>query len=727
MAEFLLEIGCEEIPASWVSGLADQLRDRFTEAAEREHLQPKNVRTCHASRRLVVVAEVVARQPDREDPMWGPAQQIAQDSSGNWTNAAKGFAKKNNVSVDELRLDAKPQPADMPPIQTLYVRFDKKTPGRPSVEVLSDLLGPILRALNFPKRMNWDAWLDDGKGAFSFGRPIRWIVALLDGQVVPFTIYEMKNGAKADPIVTSDDTTYGHRFLPRGNAGRPVKVSSFEDLGKKLEEKYVILDPAARAARIASALKPQVESGGVHDDHGLPAEWRDLVEYPTILFGPIPAEFRHLPVAVLQTVLVHHQKYIPLMAGGSVVKFAAVVNGDGSNGEEIVRGMERVVTARLRDASFFYEEDGKRPLADRVDALAGVTFHRELGTYKQKADRMVALVKAMGERLGLLRKPEIAAATSAARLAKADLTTLMVREFPELQGVMGGIYLRVEGTDNPHVAAAVQSHYLPVSIEEGSAPDIKDIGDPTIFSAVSIADKLDTLAGYFGIGQIPSGSSDPFGLRRAAQGVIRVLLDFWKTDAIESKPSLRKLVAAAIAGYGPFPKRTTAEIASDLESFLQERLRYVLVSRGFPADEVEAVLGAREPDALDDPHEAWVRVKALHRVRQEAREDFEHLAVAFKRAKNILEKDAPASPDAALFQEAAERDLHAAVQKLQSVDGGYEARLRSLAGLRTPVDKFFDDVLVMAEDPKIRGNRLGLLSQALSLFYRIADISKLGG
>jgi len=305
---------------------------------------------------------------------------------------------------------------------------------------------------------------------------------------------------------------------------------------------------------------------------------------------------------------------------------------------------------------------------------------------------------------------------------------------------MGGIYLQAEGRVSPHVTAAVRNHYHPVSIEEGSPPDLASIGDPTVFGAVSIADKLDTLAGYFGIGLIPSGSSDPFGLRRAGQGVIRVLLDFWPTGPrsgpstmsekglrSDERPSLRRLVHAAVAGHGRFAKRTAEEVAADLETFLIERLRYVLVSRGFPGDEVEAVLAAKDPDALDDPREAWVRVKALHKVRSEAREDFEALAGAFKRAKNILEKDAPGSPDAALLQEPAERELHGAVQKLQSVDGGYEARLRSLAALRAPVDKFFDDVLVMAEDRRIRANRLGLLSQALSLFYRIADISKLGG
>jgi glycyl-tRNA synthetase beta chain len=276
------------------------------------------------------------------------------------------------------------------------------------------------------------------------------------------------------------------------------------------------------------------------------------------------------------------------------------------------------------------------------------------------------------------------------------------------------------------VALAVQWHYHPISVEEDAAPRAAFAGgDATVFAAVSLADKLDTLAGYFGLGLAPTGSSDPYGLRRAAQGVVRVLLDFWVADAAEHRPSLRRLATQAVAGYAGALKRDPAETARDLEGFFLERLRYVLAARGFPPDEVEAALGAREPDALDDPHEAWLRVKALHRVRSEARDDFEHLAVAFKRAKNILGEGSHGPADPALFQEAAERELHEAVARLQAVDGGYEARLRSLAGLRGPVDRFFDDVLVMAEDPRVRANRLGLLSPALSLFYRIADISKL--
>jgi glycyl-tRNA synthetase beta chain len=388
--------------------------------------------------------------------------------------------------------------------------------------------------------------------------------------------------------------------------------------------------------------------------------------------------------------------------------------------------MERVVVARLRDAAFFFREDLKRPLADRVEDLAGVTFHRDLGSYRDKAARMAQLVE--GPLAGSLTDAERTTAHQATQLAKADLTTLMVREFPELQGVMGSIYLKAAGAPR-EAAMAVRWHYHPVSVEEGSAPahEFADVATARVFAAVSVADKLDTMAGYFGLGLVPTGSSDPFGLRRAGQGAVRALLDFWSVPADRKRPSLRRLIAGALNGYEARLKKPRADVERELEAFLLDRLRYVLVTRGFAADEVEAVLAAREPDALDDPQECLQRVRALHAVRLEATEDFDHLAVAFKRARNILAGQ-PAGPvDRALLGEAAERDLHDAVGRLAETNGGYEARLRALATLRGPVDRFFDDVMVMAEDPKVRANRLGLLSQALSLFYRIADISKLGG
>jgi glycyl-tRNA synthetase beta chain len=715
-----LEVGFEEMPAPWLPGLMEQLRQRFDELAAAEHLSPTHTAAFATPRRLVLRTEVGARQADREEKMWGPSVKVARDAAGAWTGAAQGFAKKSGVRPDELQ-----QAPKDPASGEAYLFHVKKTAGRPAAEVLAGVIGALLRALAFPKRMSWDAWIDDGKGAFPFGRPIRWMVALLDGKIVPFVIDSLEDGARGKPVVAAGTVTYGHRFLPRGKAGKALTVRSFADLDKALAKAFVILDPEARDARIREQLATLgVEARAGHQ--GLVGEWRHLAEFPTIVSGSIPAEFHELPVEVLETVIVHHQKYLPIMSAGQVTRFAALTDTDGSSAARIAQGMERVVVARLRDAAFFFREDRKRPLADRVEDLAGVTFHRDLGSYRDKAARMVRLVE--GALADSLNDAERKAAREATQLAKADLTTLMVREFPELQGVMGALYLKAAGAAR-EVAMAVRWHYHPVSVEEGTAPahEFADVSTSRVFAAVSVADKMDTLAGYFGLGLAPTGSSDPFGLRRAGQGVIRALLDFWPAGESGKRPSVRRLITGALDGYEGRLKKPRADVERDLEAFLFDRMRYVLVTRGFAADEVEAALAAREPDALDDPQECLQRVRALHRVRLEATEDFDHLAVAFKRARNILAGQAPASVDRSLLGEAAERELHEAVGRLSGIDGGYESRLRSLAGLRAPVDRFFDDVMVMAEDPKVRANRLGLLSQALSLFYRIADISKLGG
>jgi len=723
--ELLIEVGFEEMPAPWLKELGVQLAAKFAEIAGREFLEPTGAQAFWTPRRLVLRASILGRQPDREEPVWGPSLKVAKDASGKWTGAAQGFAKKNGVSVESLQEGVK----DPAKPEERYLVFARKTPGRPAGEILPGVIAATMRGLSFPKRMSWDAWLDDGKGAFPFGRPIRWLMLLLDGTVVPLVIYETVAGAKGRALVTGGPATFGHRFLPKGAAGRPIgPIRSFEDLQRRLEEALVLLDPADRRARIDAGLKSLVGGdlvGGLPvDPYGLREEWRDLVEYPTVVAGNIPAEFRALPREVLETVLVHHQKYLPFPgADGTVTRFAAVTNTDGSSGEAIVRGMERVVVARLRDASFFYAEDLKRPLADRVTDLAGVTFHQRLGTYKDKAERLVRLVEPMGE-LGLLDSAQRTDAVEAARLAKCDLTTLMVREFPELQGIVGGIYLRAQGAPEG-VATAVGWHYHP----PGGAPRTPlPAQHRRVFAAVSLADKLDTLAGYFGLGLNPTGSSDPFALRRAAQGVIRVVLEFWKPANGEARPNLAKLVELAVRGYSMPLKSSAADIASALEAFLLERLDYVMRTWGFPGDEVEAVTTAPAPSALADPLDALERVQALHRVRAQSPEDFAHLAAAFKRAKNILAQQQAASAiEPGLFEAEAERELHRAVQARAAADGDYDSWLRSLAGLRAPVDRFFDEVLVMAEDARVRGNRLALLAETLSLFYRIADVSKLGG
>lgn len=715
MPEFLLEIGCEEIPASWLAGLAEQLRARFREIAEQASLAPQDIVAFQTPRRLVVSAAVLARQQDREETVFGPSLKVARDAAGKWTKAAEGFARKCGTAADALEYGAK-EPANP---EDWYLRFVRKTSGREAAEVLPQAIAATLRSLQFPKRMSWDAWLDDGKGAFPFGRPIRWLVALLDGRVAPFRIFELVGGQQGPVAVESGDRTRGHRFLPRGQAGEPIAVTGLGDLKARLREACVLLDPAEREARLREQLAGHDFRG---DDHGLLAEWRDLVEYPSVVAGSVPEEFQSLPREVLETVLVHHQKSIPLAAGGRVGRFAAVTNTDGSNAAEIVRGMERVIVARLRDGAFFYAEDRKRTLGSRVEDLAGVVFHQGLGTYQDKVERMERLVEAVSG----LTPPERDAAREAARLSKADLTTLMVREFTELQGTMGGIYLEAEG-GAALVAKVVRWHYHPVSIEEAAAPaGVFSGSDAKVFAAVSLADKLDTLAGYFGLGLDPRGSSDPYSLRRAALGVVRVLLDFWPS---EPRPSLAAQIAAAVQEHAAILKSEPRVVSASLEAFLLNRLEYVLESRGFPADEVAAAL-YNTPTAektLADPHDALLRLRALHHVRSEAREDFEHLAVAFKRANNILDKTAEATLDPKLLREPSERALIEAVARAEGVHGSYQDRLRALTRLRAPVDQFFTDVLVMAEDPDLRRSRLGLLARARALFFVIADISKLGG
>ncbi|HEX9189492.1 MAG TPA: glycine--tRNA ligase subunit beta, partial [Vicinamibacteria bacterium] len=540
------------------------------------------------------------------------------------------------------------------------------------------------------------------------------------------TIHALVDGARGPAIVESGRRTRGHRFLPKGRGGRPVEVRSFDELARALRERFVILAPQERAARIEGQVRAAASGGTVH--HGLLEEWRDLVEYPTVLVGEVEAAFRSLPPEVLETVLVHHQKSISLRDATGIARFAAIVNGDGAAAAEIVRGMERVVVARLRDASFFLAEDRKRPLGDRVAGLAGVTFHQGLGTYRDKSERMARLVGEMG-RQGLLEGEALAAATEAARLAKADLVTLMVREFPELQGVMGGIYLAGEGAPDA-VASAVRWHYHPVAVEPAAEPAPAFAGRDgasRVFAAVALADKLDTLAGYFGLGESPTGSRDPYGLRRAGQGAVRAALDFWRPKAGEKAPDLEALLAAAVAGY-PALKQPADQATAAATGFLLDRLAAVLGARGFAADEVAAVLEAPLARGLGDPGGALRRASALQRVRREKPEDFAALAEAFKRAKNILAQAVPAaSVDPGLFEKDAERALYEAVSRLDAAAGSDEDRLRGLASLRAPVGRFFDDVLVMAEDPRVRANRLALLKQTLSPFYRIADISSLGG
>lgn len=740
MAEFLLEIGFEEMPAPWLSGLADQLSAKFTSLANDEQLAPAKVRVQWTSRRLVLVADVKARQDDRSVVEWGPAGKIAKDAAGNWSKAAEGFAKKQGVALDQLSLAAK-----TPGSSDLYLTVTRQIPGRPTADVLASLLPSILRGFNFAKRMNWDAWLDDGRGGFEFGRPIQWIVTLLDGEIVPLSIYDAVVGAKGAARVVAGRRSMGNRFYPRSASDRGFDVRSFAELEAGLAARFVVLDPARRAERI----KAQITTAGssvTGDAAHLAHEWVDLVEYPTVVVGSIPPEFADLPDEVLETVLAHHQKALTLpRAKDGSPRFAAISGCDEAGAKNAAQGQERVVIARLKDARFFYYEDRKRTLESRVEDLSTVTFQKGLGTYKEKALRVSALARALA-RQGGLEQPLIDAAGRAGLLAKADLVTLMVREFPELQGTIGGLYATSEDSS---VALAIKHHYLPTEIYEGQPPDRDLQGAPRgVFAAVSMADKLDTLVAYIATGVVPTGSADPFGLRRAAQGVIRLLLDFWPSGS----SSLRDFVDFAVDNFfhtipGVFPRgdqirtpENAARTAGDLRTFLAERLRTVLVARPqfftVPAgrlaavgnvshDVVDSVLSARV-SALHDVRGAQNRLKALISVRAAHWEQFAALAESFKRAKNIVGESPAGEVDETLFVEDAESRLLSAIRRAEAASASDPAaRLRAVADLRGEVDSFFKRVMVNADDPKLKANRLALLSRLLNLVYEVADLSKL--
>lgn len=814
MAEFLLEVGCEEIPAGWLEDLEKQFVGALEKALDQEALQPQLMASASTPRRLIAAFNVEPQQKARQVSIFGPSLKLSRDAKGEWTQAALGFARRNNVAPEALEVGVK-DPAKPEERSLLFVQH---IPGRPAADVLPGVIAQALRALSFPKRMNWDAWLDDGKGAFSFGRPIRWIVALLDGAVVPFTIFEAANGARGGAAVQSGRATRGHRFLGP-QTGSPFEVSGWNDLVEKLRQHFVVANRKDRADSIN--IQREQRAGAVLQG-GLAAlakyeqlarEWPDLVEHPALVAGTIPGEFKALPEEVRDTVLVHHQKYFPFTADNGDLRFLAVTDTDAgtdadtdaSKAGEIVRGMERVVVARLRDARFFYDEDRKTSMEDAAGRLSGVTFFQGLGNYADKAARMERLVAAMRDQ-GLLDEVDARLAQRAARLAKADLTTHMVGEFPELQGVMGALYLKAEAqaagmSSDDEFAKAYDPAFgdLMLGTKADGAVDEAEAREgavihavrwqyesmppsgprPRVTLAVALADRLDTLAAQFSIGNVPSGSRDPYGLRRAGSQVVDTLLGYWpgpRSLAQGPWPDLRALARTAVEGVSQTAKRSSTDTIADLESFLTERLRYALIMKGEPirsfigerdlttgapvesswvplptsdewtADEVEAVLGARNPDPLSDPRECLIRLRALHGVRQTAPEDFTALAAAFKRINNILKQgkySAPWEYDRALLTDPAEKELLSRLRDVQQTllagrgtkddTSYYDACLKELAKLRPPVDRFFGDgrtigaVMVMVEDPKLRRARLGLLGDLVEPFYRVADISKLGG
>jgi glycyl-tRNA synthetase beta chain len=736
--ELLLEIGCEELPAAWLPGLTTLVGEVVVAELRTHRLTPDApAETFSTPRRLTVrIAHVPERQTDLEDLVNGPPVSSAFAPDGTPTPAASGFAAKNGVAVNQLERVQTPKGE--------YLAFRKRQRGRAAVDVLPGVLSGTLRALTFPKSMRWDATLDDGRGDLTFGRPIRWLLFLYGGRVVPFSIARTpaaQTGQVQD--VSTGAVTYGHRFLTTsGRPGRSIKVRSFDEYRARLLENFVILERSERHNKIARELDAKAQrlkgrvSRAVHAESALLQEVPDLVEYPSVVAGTFAPEFaRELPEEVLVTTLVHHQHYFPVEGedGRLLPAFLAVINSEPDNEKTISRNAERVVTARLRDARFFLEADRRIPLESRIDRLATLMFHKKLGTYRDKAERISTLAAWIArEALGADERTAAEAAT-AARLAKADLTTDMVREFTELQGTMGGIYAREEGRPE-EVWKAIYFHYLPVGVEPDAPPSKAQLGKAAVtWAAVSLADKLDTIVGLFAAGEKPTGSRDPYGLRRAAQGVLRTLVDLQRLAGLAARPTLGSLLREAAKG---FPDRADwqlwpTEDVAELSRFLVDRLFHVLESRGSDRRNVRAVTW----DAFDRLRPAEVAAKAHALPDFAASAQFRQLAVAFKRVKNIAGelKDQPPLPLDQLsgrLKEAAEKELlesliaRAPRVREAAAAQNYSAALGNLSELGPSVDRFFVDVLVMADDADLRRARLSLMAHLRDAVRDVADLSE---
>jgi len=715
--ELLLEIGVEELPASWLPVLTKQMAEKLEARLKEMRLTPDvKVETFSTPRRLTAcVGRMPERQEDFDETVTGPPVSAAFNAAGEPTPAALGFAKKQDVPFESLARVETPKGT--------YLAARKHHRGKSTVDVLPELLGGLLRDLAFPKQMHWDAMLEDGKGELTFGRPIRWLLYLYGGRVVPFSIARVPNAAGTQvQEVTTGAVTYGHRFLATsGRAGRSVKVRTFDEYRAKLPEHFVILEHSERRGRIARELETKARKLGgrvsLREHAALIDEVADLVEYPGVVAGFFPRDFLDLPHEVLTTTLVHHQHYFPVVTESGELKeaFLAVVNTQPSDERLIARNAERVVVARLRDAKFFWDADRKIRLEDRLERLHTIVFHKKLGSYRDKAERVSTLARTIAA--DVLGATELAEhAEKAGLLAKADLVTDMVFEFPELQGVMGGIYARAQGLPE-QVWKAIYHHYLPQSVDADAPPTRAQLGAAAVtWAAVSIADKADTLVSLFTAGEKPTGSRDPFGLRRNAQGLVRVLVDLPELTGLD-----RAIVLAQAVDLG-------RDGGQALAAFMLDRVRYVLEQRGFEPRNVRAVthgdIGSLSPLV------ARRKLEVLPEFTSSP--DFTQLATAFKRVRNIA-RELPAGASVGLdtLKEPAELALRSELDKRQQAiesavsAGDYRRGFTEAAKFGPAVDRFFTEVFVMVEDQPLRLARLGLMKRLETLILQLADISEI--
>jgi glycyl-tRNA synthetase beta chain len=687
--DFLLEIGTEEIPAKFSPGAMTQLKEQALKKFTELRLTFTEIKTYVTPRRFaLIITGLEEKQKDLSQEVKGPAVKAAYDKNGDPTKAAQGFARAQGVAVDDL---IKKEINKVP-----YVFARKLEAGLKTKDLLPQLALDLINALHFPKPMRW------GDHDFHFARPIRWIVSLYGDEVIPFELVGLKSGR----------ISYGHRTL----AAEPVILDRSSDYREALRKAYVLVEPAERRAEIQAQIKILAKKVGgvVSEDDELLNEVVHLIEYPTALLGEVAPEYMDLPEAVITTPMREHQRYFPVRsANGKLLPyFIAVRNGDAFAIDKVKAGNEKVLKARLADAAFYYKEDQKVPLAELVPELEKVVYHEKLGTVKQRVERLRRLAQFITDKLEFEdAQKELIDRT--AFLAKADLVTLMVYDFPELQGIIGADYARAGG-EKPEVCQGILEHYQPRFA--GDALPMSDAG-----RVVSIADKLDAIVGAFSIGIQPTGSQDPYALRRQAQGVVGILLDAkWNL-------SLSELLQEA---YRAYQAQGTSLLPSEdifplLQDFFQQRVRFVLQEQGLRYDTVIAAIAAGSDQFYRTACRAWV----LAEKREE--ESFVLYTQAYTRCLNLTKKEPTQTLDRSLLVDETEIALANEISLRRKgfeqaiLNDNFTEAYQIAGGLVPLIEALFQAVMIMVEDADLRTARLALLSQCVEMLGCLGDLSVL--
>jgi glycyl-tRNA synthetase beta chain len=683
VAELLLEIGTEEIPSGYLENALSELRRLGTACLEENRIETAGgIHTYGTPRRLVLIVKAVAeRQQDEIREVTGPPKKAAFDSEGNPTKAATGFARKQGVAVDELEL------LNTPKGEYLYVK--RTVSGRPTSEVLADALPGLIADIPWPKSMRW------GREKFLFVRPIQWLLALFNGEVVPFEIAGTR----------SSNRTRGHRFM----APAEWEVTTLQDYLQKIEAGFVKIDQREREKEVDRIVQ---EAGIRAEDPELVSIVANLVEWPSAVCGAFEQEFLRLPEAVLITPMREHQRYFAVRdrAGRLMPNFVAVNNTVARDEDVVRKGHERVLRARLADASFFFNEDRKKPLRERLDDLKGVIYQAELGTSYAKVQRFAELARYLAVQVAPEKMEQV---REAALLSKCDLVTEMVMEFPSLQGIIGREYARLDGHPES-ICESIREHYLPA--RAGDALPTSQIG-----AIVGVADRIDTITGFFSVGLEPTGAADPFALRRHALAVIRIVEEMgWEVK-------LRDLVSRSLGHLHDEIAFDSDSVCSKVVGFFRERYKNMMARAGHESDLIEAVISA-EFDRLSTLR---ARIEQLEAFKAGSAA-FEPLVLTSKRISNILKKQQEVlSVDPALFEDDSEKRLWQTFEELRGdvqhsvEEGQYLEALERMSRLIMPVDALFEGVEIMTKKaPRLRNNRVGLLQALSGFFLQLADFSK---